>query len=119
MELFKKLGPRVILVEHRGRLMGLVTVKDCLKYQFRAEGKEDPREGGQERVWDLFKRIGAWVGARTGLGGGVLGMSGPVRLQGEYFAVGDEDERGEELDIHGAGPAAGGVELVDRREGVS
>lgn len=118
MELFKKLGPRVILVEHRGRLTGLVTVKDCLKFQFRAEGKEDPREGGQEKAWDVLKRAAAWIGARTGSGGGILGMSGPVRLQGEYFAV-DDDERGEELGVHGAGPAAGGVELIDRREGVS
>ncbi|KAL5116505.1 glycerol ethanol, ferric requiring protein [Pleosporales sp. CAS-2024a] len=37
MELFKKMGPRVILIEYRGRLTGLVTIKDCLKYQFKAE----------------------------------------------------------------------------------
>ncbi|KAJ4300179.1 glycerol ethanol, ferric requiring protein [Collariella sp. IMI 366227] len=40
MELFRKIGPRVILIEHRGRLAGLVTVKDCLKYQFKAEAAE-------------------------------------------------------------------------------
>lgn len=40
MEIFKKMGPRVILVEHRGRLSGLVTVKDCLKYQFKVEHQE-------------------------------------------------------------------------------
>ncbi|KAJ5091951.1 hypothetical protein NUU61_006821 [Penicillium alfredii] len=40
MEIFKKMGPRVILVEHRGRLRGLVTVKDCLKYQFKVEAEE-------------------------------------------------------------------------------
>lgn len=40
MEIFKKMGPRVILVEHRGRIMGLVTVKDCLKYQFKVEAEE-------------------------------------------------------------------------------
>ncbi|RIB21537.1 chloride channel [Gigaspora rosea] len=32
MDLFKKMGPRVILIEHVGRLVGLVTVKDVLKY---------------------------------------------------------------------------------------
>ncbi|KAI2483174.1 hypothetical protein Ptr902_05491 [Pyrenophora tritici-repentis] len=37
MELFKKMGPRVILIEYRGRLTGLVTIKDCLKYQFKVE----------------------------------------------------------------------------------
>jgi len=36
MELFKKMGPRIILVEYHGKLTGLVTVKDCLKYQFSA-----------------------------------------------------------------------------------
>ncbi|KAJ5279681.1 Cystathionine beta-synthase core [Penicillium angulare] len=40
MEIFKKMGPRVIPVEHRGRLVGLVTVKDCLKYQFKVEAEE-------------------------------------------------------------------------------
>ncbi|KAJ5802729.1 uncharacterized protein N7503_005179 [Penicillium pulvis] len=40
MEIFKKMGPRVIIVEHRGRLAGLVTVKDCLKYQFKVEAEE-------------------------------------------------------------------------------
>ena len=40
MEIFKKMGPRVILVERRGRLTGLVTVKDCLKYQFKVEAEE-------------------------------------------------------------------------------
>lgn len=41
MEIFKKMGPRVIIVEHRGRLTGLVTVKDCLKYQFKVEAEEN------------------------------------------------------------------------------
>ncbi|KKZ60111.1 chloride channel, other eukaryote [[Emmonsia] crescens] len=45
MEIFKKMGPRVILVEHRGRLSGLVTVKDCLKYQFKVEVQEHAVSG--------------------------------------------------------------------------
>src|SRR5436190_11601022 len=40
MEIFKKMGPRVILAEHRGRLSGLIPVKDCLKYQFKVEAQE-------------------------------------------------------------------------------
>ncbi|KAG6873540.1 hypothetical protein C0995_014410 [Termitomyces sp. Mi166 len=32
MQLFKRMGPRVILVENHGVLMGLVTVKDVLKF---------------------------------------------------------------------------------------
>ncbi|PYI02873.1 voltage-gated chloride channel [Aspergillus sclerotiicarbonarius CBS 121057] len=77
MEIFKKMGPRVILVEHRGRLTGLVTVKDCLKYQFKVEAEEQalaatsPPQlslGGQngrssdtleERLWNLMQRIGS------------------------------------------------------------
>lgn len=66
MELFKKLGPRVILVEHRGRLTGLVTVKDCLKYQFQAEAHENPKDdsslqAGQEVLWVIIKRAASWV----------------------------------------------------------
>ncbi|PGH26869.1 hypothetical protein AJ80_01451 [Polytolypa hystricis UAMH7299] len=45
MEIFKKMGPRVILVEHRGKLSGLVTVKDCLKYQFKVEAQEHVPNG--------------------------------------------------------------------------
>jgi chloride channel 3/4/5 len=62
MELFKKMGPRVILIEHRGKLTGLVTVKDCLKYQFKAEALENPKddsaiEDGQARIWDGLNSI--------------------------------------------------------------
>lgn len=69
MELFKKLGPRVILVEYRGRLTGLVTVKDCLKYQFNVEAHENPKDDhaikeGQDRLWYALRRVAAWVGDR-------------------------------------------------------
>jgi chloride channel 3/4/5 len=71
MELFKKLGPRVILVEHRGRLTGLITVKDCLKYQFQAEAHENPRDDAsvnerQEKLWVAMKRMSGWVASRLG-----------------------------------------------------
>jgi len=71
MELFKKMGPRVILVEHHGRLMGLVTVKDCLKYQFKAEAGHEasPRDNGyavqQERLWSIMQRVAVWVAGRV------------------------------------------------------
>ncbi|KJY02505.1 voltage gated chloride channel like protein [Zymoseptoria brevis] len=127
MELFKKLGPRVILVEHRGKLTGLVTVKDCLKYQFQAEAKEDPREEEgqqirQEKIWAVMRRVAYWAGEKVGWKGGIAGM-GRLRLSGEYAVVptpmAGENERAEGLDDEGRGPAAGGVELVDRREAVS
>ncbi|EEH49355.2 uncharacterized protein PADG_05434 [Paracoccidioides brasiliensis Pb18] len=63
MEVFKKMGPRVILVEHRGRLSGLVTVKDCLKYQFKVEGREHSVAG---------ETNGVGASANGGLGEGII-----------------------------------------------
>ena len=50
MEIFKRMGPRVILIEYRGRLTGLVTVKDCLKYQFKVEAQDNPQRSEERRV---------------------------------------------------------------------
>lgn len=102
MELFKKLGPRVVLVEHRGRLTGLVTVKDCLKYQLHAEAHENPRDDAgvkdkQERLWLAMKRVSAWLGNRLG------------RLSGGRLRLGHNDG-GQEPRYHGQGE----VELNDR-----
>jgi chloride channel 3/4/5 len=89
MELFKKMGPRVILVEYRGRLTGLVTVKDCLKYQFKVEAQENahatrPTSGfdsaqhtdnnttPEEKLWSFLQ----WIG-RTVLGTGERGRPEP------------------------------------------
>jgi chloride channel 3/4/5 len=86
MEIFKKMGPRVILVEHRGQLSGLVTVKDCLKYQFKVEAQEhavamatggggqgEPgfsngglREGlAEQKLWEFIQ----WVVKKVGFKG--------------------------------------------------
>ncbi|KAJ0420918.1 chloride channel [Aspergillus carlsbadensis] len=78
MEIFKKMGPRVVLVEHRGRLTGLVTVKDCLKYQFKVEAEEQAlaathqpelplgayqnikdNDTLEERIWNFMQKIGS------------------------------------------------------------
>ncbi|KAF4551521.1 Voltage gated chloride channel-like protein 1 [Elsinoe fawcettii] len=85
MELFKKLGPRVILVEYRGRLAGLVTVKDVLKYQFQIEANENPKDDSaireaQDRVWLLMKRVADWIDGKVGLS---RAGYGPVQLDGE------------------------------------
>jgi chloride channel 3/4/5 len=66
MELFRKIGPRVILIEYHGKLTGLVTVKDCLKYQFKVEASENPRDDrhlveSQERLWGVIKKGAIWV----------------------------------------------------------
>ncbi|KAH9908641.1 chloride channel protein [Xylariomycetidae sp. FL2044] len=65
MDMFRKIGPRVILIEQQGRLTGLVTIKDCLKYQFKVEATKNPHEDrdvaeGNERLWGVFKRVGSW-----------------------------------------------------------
>ncbi|OBT59570.1 hypothetical protein VE04_00009 [Pseudogymnoascus sp. 24MN13] len=68
MDMFRKIGPRVILIEYRGKVLGLVTVKDCLKYQFKAEASETPRvddrgivEGQEEWLWGLILRGADWA----------------------------------------------------------
>ena len=74
MELFKKLGPRVILVDHHGVLEGLLTVKDCLKYQFKVEALEHnypPPDAGsgvgggaaamEARLWKSIYDTASWV----------------------------------------------------------
>lgn len=72
MELFKKMGPRVIIVEHFGRLEGLITVKDCLKYQIRVEALEHSghatsvsQEGRQEVAWELMRGAAQWFADRV------------------------------------------------------
>jgi chloride channel 3/4/5 len=102
MELFKKLGPRVVLVEHRGRLTGLVTVKDCLKYQLHAEAHENPRDDAgvkdkQERLWVAMKRVSAWLSNSLG------------RMSGGRLSLGHNDNSREPR-YHGQGE----VELDDR-----
>lgn len=121
MEIFKKMGPRVILVEHRGRLAGLVTVKDCLKYQFKVEAEEhaltatnssglaaaplggplsDPApETLEDRVWRLIQTVAGFVS-------GKVRPQRPARLQNR--PRGRPSEQGTEDD--------GLVELEDREE---
>ena len=82
MELFKKLGPRVILIEYRGRLTGLITVKDCLKYQFQAEAHENPKDDSalreaQDRIWEVMAKTASWLNGRFK---GLKGKSRHVRL---------------------------------------
>ncbi|KAL2133317.1 hypothetical protein VTI74DRAFT_2547 [Chaetomium olivicolor] len=140
MELFRKIGPRVILIEHRGRLTGLVTVKDCLKYQFKAEvASEDllhphtdeesyaqrrrrAEEEGQERVWGVIKAAAGWVsdtvgrvsGGRIRLRDSFEGSRGQVhgveRERGRLRSGGILDGTEEEV-----GDEDGGLELESRR----
>ncbi|KAI9809180.1 MAG: hypothetical protein M1825_002471 [Sarcosagium campestre] len=92
MELFKKMGPRVILIEYRGHVKGLVTVKDVLKYQFKVEALEHSGGHGtasrddsslsfendaQEKLWAFLQLVGAWVADHTS------------RLSGGRITLGD------------------------------
>lgn len=58
MELFRKIGPRVIIVEYHGKLVGLVTVKDCLKYQIKAELNETPKD--DRRISETYEGLCAF-----------------------------------------------------------
>ncbi|KAH5283653.1 chloride channel protein [Parastagonospora nodorum] len=119
MELFKKMGPRVILIEYRGRLTGLVTIKDCLKYQFKVEaghagGGGSADEAGMERLFGYLKNVAGWVDGvfgKVGMRvGGDVRLRSPVReererVEEETFDVGEDEDDG----------AGRGMELEDRR----
>ena len=119
MELFKKLGPRVILVEHRGRLTGLLTVKDCLKYQFHAEAHDNPRDDNaqkerQEALWSIIRRVAGWVGSKLGrVSGGRLRLGEHSPLPS--VASDDLQNSPQRREVVGDGEGLGGVELEDRR----
>ena len=135
MELFKKMGPRAILIEHRGRLAGLVTVKDCLRYQFKVEaaGSQGAAQlGDDERMeawWNGLSGAARWVGARwesvvAGLGrrgasrGAVRLGSSPVlsRAAAAAPAPGGRAEQGAFV-VDGDDDDGGWEELVDRGRG--
>lgn len=115
MELFRKIGPRVILIEYHGKLQGLVTVKDCLKYQIKEEAAENPRDDqnvvrSQERLWDVLQQIAALVAEkvesasggkiRLGVGGGGVGGGLYSPLGGAQILDGTEqvEDDGVELE---------------------
>uniref|UniRef100_A0A093XMC3 Chloride channel protein n=1 Tax=Talaromyces marneffei PM1 TaxID=1077442 RepID=A0A093XMC3_TALMA len=128
MELFKKMGPRVILVEQRGKLMGLVTVKDCLKYQFKVEAQEnattangstaagshDENEAAvatlEEKVWAFLQKVGQTLR---------LIRTRSIRLNGSSRLRHGRNERPENTDEHEYGILEGTeednpLELEDR-----
>lgn len=124
MELFRKIGPRVILIEHRGQLLGLVTVKDCLKYQFKAEAAESGHvssgsrgDDRQERLWSLLRGAAWWVGDKVSLASG-----GRIRLSGSFDeprpARGRGGGVGDDRDHEGSGQILDGTEEVGHEEGV-
>ncbi|KAJ6508108.1 Cl-channel protein [Mycena vulgaris] len=68
MQLFKRMGPRVILVEDHGVLAGLVTVKDVLRWIAVEKPEREPSwdergglDGMLEEVWGLVTPWLAWA----------------------------------------------------------
>ncbi|KAF7947771.1 hypothetical protein EAE96_008850 [Botrytis aclada] len=122
MELFQKIGPRVILIEHHGKLEGLVTVKDVLKYQFKVEANEGFREergpvlsNNEERLWGVMRSVGTWVGNKVHSASGgrirlasgeTIGRRGSPRFPQDHRNEHIMEGTGEEYDD--------GVELEDR-----
>ncbi|GAA5876173.1 hypothetical protein JCM1840_007058 [Sporobolomyces johnsonii] len=100
MQLFRRMGPRVILVERFGHLVGLVSVKDCLKYTLAHEQQHSsaaPHGGGggggadeleatldELRLW--AKDVRRWVVEKV-TGRAVPLSPETVRL-GRYASVG-------------------------------
>lgn len=106
MELFKKMGPRVVLVELKGRLMGLVTVKDCLKSQFKVEAQGREGEGGGRAdrlevwLWSTIRGVAHWVGGRIDKVSRGRVRLGRGELRGQSLLSGaSDDPRNERLSI--------------------
>lgn len=104
MDMFRKIGPRVILIEHHGKLTGLVTVKDCLKYQFKVEAADNPREEHEiakvnEELWGILQSMARWFsgkvedisGGRIRLGNGSDEANALLRDGRGRIMDGDED----------------------------
>ncbi|KAL9100094.1 MAG: hypothetical protein Q9187_009404 [Circinaria calcarea] len=100
------MGPRVVLVEFKGRLAGLVTVKDCLKYQFKVEAQERGGDGEASRHVERWEER-LW-GVMQGVGEAVSGFVG--RLTKGRVRLGIGERRGERL------LGSEGVDPRDERE---
>ncbi|BGP18692.1 hypothetical protein JCM10213_006913 [Rhodosporidiobolus nylandii] len=110
MQLFRRMGPRVILVERFGQLVGLVSVKDCLKYTLAHEhghehssAADGPTAGAGDELEATLEELRLWgKDVKRWIVEKVTGRSLPsspetVRLAGGRFdGVEDERRRAEE-----------------------
>lgn len=66
-DIFMRLGPRHVLVQQDGLLVGIVTRKDILRYEHAVREQQHPPESHEalERwVWGKFQAVGAWLQRR-------------------------------------------------------
>ncbi|KAL0073735.1 chloride channel [Phycomyces blakesleeanus] len=67
MDMFKQLGPRVVLLEQGGKLVGLVTIKDVLRYMARIETSNTTDEAIDDMEQsDCMRSLMAWISRRSG-----------------------------------------------------
>lgn len=107
-------------MEHRGRLSGLVTVKDCLKYQFKVEAQEHAvsgdgtgddshghRSGGsgngglgegiiEQKAWEFIQWATGKVAFWRRMGRGRRGLLRLGSLEGERDRDGQRQGNGHE-----------------------
>ncbi|KAF5100640.1 hypothetical protein D0Z03_000788 [Geotrichum reessii] len=63
MDVFSQLGPKVVLVDDKGKLCGLMTRKDILRYQFKVEhiasfpSYKTAAEEMDKKIWDLMQNV--------------------------------------------------------------
>lgn len=68
MDVFSQLGPKVVLVDYKGKLCGLMTRKDILRYQFRVEHSSafpsyrTAAEDMDRKIWELMSSIPVYAG---------------------------------------------------------
>lgn len=65
LQLFRRMGPRVILVSHEGTLVGLVTIKDVLRHEASEKHRVATAENAASR-----SRQGSWDAGWGGPPGG-------------------------------------------------
>ncbi|KAI0786594.1 chloride channel [Abortiporus biennis] len=61
MQLFKRMGPRVILVEDHGSLVGLVTVKDVLRFTLSEEGEPQTSAWDEQQFEGFIEEAWTWM----------------------------------------------------------
>lgn len=78
MQLFRRMGPRVILVERFGELVGLVSVKDCLRYTIEhEEGHDNPSVRSDELEATIDELKSWWKDSQRWIASRITGRSPP------------------------------------------